>query len=105
MVEVSMTVQMVTVARHQEVCQGEVVVMEVALVQISREKIQAGMMIENLNGPGISLRLDDRGILFLLPVPRLSQDAQRKVSSTILEYVQVCSLCLLSDHYFSSFYA
>lgn len=59
-------------------------VMEVALVQISREKVQAGMMIENLNGPGISLQLDDRGILFLLPVPRLLQGAQRKVSLTVL---------------------
>jgi len=66
-----------------EVCQGEVVVMEVALVQISSEKVQADMMIENSNGPGISLQLDDRGILFLLPVLRFSQDAQRKVSSTI----------------------
>jgi len=56
---------MVIVVHHQEVCQGEVVVMEVALVQISREKVQAGMMIENLNGPGISLQTEVSFFFFL----------------------------------------
>jgi len=56
---------MVIMVHHQEVCQGEVVVMEVALVQISREKVQAGMMIENLNGPGISLQTEVSFFFFL----------------------------------------
>jgi len=56
---------MVIMVHHQEVCQGEVVVMEVALVQISREKVQAGMMIESLNGPGISLQTEVSFFFFL----------------------------------------
>ncbi|KAJ3565151.1 hypothetical protein NP233_g7827 [Leucocoprinus birnbaumii] len=71
-----------SVVRHpadQEVCPGAEVDLEAAIALISREKAQVVMMIENLNGPGTSLQIDDRGILSFLPVTSLLQGARTGV--------------------------
>jgi cold shock CspA family protein len=48
----------------QEVCLEVEVDMEAAIAQTSKEKVQEDTMIENPNGPGISLPSNDRGIAF-----------------------------------------
>lgn len=86
----------------QEVCLvvAEAVTEVVVIAQTSSGKVQEGMMIENLNDPGISLPFGDRGIPFFLLSPsfdRASSDVFDRFSWTI-GFVQVCAslfLCLI----------